>query len=551
MMNGVISTMYKVLIVEDERVIRQGMLNHPIWSELGLDCVLEADDGSSGIEMMQREPDIRLVISDIRMAKMSGMAFIQALYEQMEFKGKVIIISGYDDFQYARQAMTYGVIDFLLKPVDMDELKEVVKKAIVILEQEEKQQHSLSMMDYVVPKLKERVLQGLIHPTQNLQSEQRVMELLHQYGFDWLSTDTLFMLVLEVDNLKVRVQAGDPVNEKEVIAFAVGNVLEYSLLEQSEMASKQVSFSAAKDDKWVVIFGANGHPASSFSAWAVEFRSLLIARMAKYVRVNVSVALSAAGSFETLNARYEEALTNLMHSKLYGSMAMDQEGNGQFRDVDLLLDLKALTDLLKHGEERDVREAMASFPAMVQEWGVTQLRDLHHRVFEWLLELFEEARKLGWKQEEWKKKPLSVWDKLEAFDTLEALQPQVLLYLLQINKDLSGKSQNQLIHQAERYIQQHYKQSITIQSVADSLFITPEWLSTLFKKNFGTTFLDYVTHLRMEEARLLLQDISLKIYQISHEVGYKDTVYFSRLFKKKYGYTPKDYRNLRGIQADD
>jgi two-component system response regulator YesN len=172
-------------------------------------------------------------------------------------------------------------------------------------------------------------------------------------------------------------------------------------------------------------------------------------------------------------------------------------------------------------------------------------------VFEWLIEIFDEARKAGWKQDEWKKNPLVIWEKIESFDTMEALQPQVLSYLIQVNSELHGNAHNQILQKAEGYIQEHFTEQITIQAVAEFVFITPEWLSTLFKKHYGTTLLEHVTHMRIEKAKLLLQDISLKIYQISNEVGYKDTVYFSKLFKKRCGYTPKEYRNLKGIQIDD
>ncbi|MCL6458976.1 MAG: response regulator, partial [Gorillibacterium sp.] len=133
--------MYKALIVEDEFDIRQGMLNHSIWRELGIEFVYEADDGFSAMEVIKQMPDIRIVITDIKMKRMSGMEFIQKLREELSFSGKVIIISGYDDFQYARNAMIHGVVDYLLKPVNMAELKQVMIKSISELEREEQQQY--------------------------------------------------------------------------------------------------------------------------------------------------------------------------------------------------------------------------------------------------------------------------------------------------------------------------------------------------------------------------------------------------------------------------
>lgn len=550
-----VTILYKVLIVEDELEIRRGMLNHSIWHELGIEFVFDADDGLSGLEVIRQEPAIRLVITDIKMKRMSGMEFIQKLYGELSFTGKVIIISGYDDFQYARKAMNYGVIDYLLKPVNMTELKQVIIKTISVLEREEQQQYNLSMIEDVIPKLRENLLQGMIEHPLSPVLEPQLLHQLQQCNLNWLCHTNLLMMVLEADNLKSYSQQGKAGSEKNRILFAIGNVLEHSLKEHSEIAGSYVFFRSTLEDKWIVIFGVNPPPAITFFQWLNDFKVLLHARMKMYVKVSASIVVTSEGSLESLHALYEEALLSLTHIKIYGNPEptdeFELEGIHLLREVDLLMEAKTLVDLLKHGEEQDVQEAIAYFPNMIREWGVTQLRDLHHRVFEWMLEIFDEARKAGWKQEEWRKNPLVIWEKIESFDTMEALQPQVLSYLLQVNSELYGNTHNQILQKAEGYIQDHFTEQITIQAVADYVFITPEWLSTLFKKHYGTTLLEYVTHMRIEKAKLLLQDISLKIYQISNEVGYKDTVYFSKLFKKRCGYTPKEFRNLKGIQIDD
>jgi two-component system response regulator YesN len=142
---------YKALVVEDEPNIRNGLIRHSLWTELGFESVLGADDGASGLMLVRREPEIRLILTDIRMKKISRLEFIQQLYEQELFTGKVIILSGYDDFQYARTAMTYGVVDYLLKPVDTSELKSVVCRAMDQLEREVGMLDHLRMIEHAMP----------------------------------------------------------------------------------------------------------------------------------------------------------------------------------------------------------------------------------------------------------------------------------------------------------------------------------------------------------------------------------------------------------------
>ncbi|RXZ82878.1 response regulator [Paenibacillaceae bacterium] len=548
--------MSKVLIVEDEKEIRNGLAAHSMWWELGMEQVVTADDGHTGLQMIVQVPDIQLVITDIRMKQVSGLEFIQRLYEELDFDGKVIILSGYDDFHYARKAMNYGVVDFLLKPVVTAELKQAAYKAIMLLENEKKRQSSLSMLEDEMPKLRERWLQEIIDRTSRVSGgEPSTRNRLQQYGIVWLGSDRLVMMVVEADNLKAYAQQGYTPKERERIGFAIGNVLEYSLLEEGAHAGNYVRFRSPGEDKWIVIFGMHPSNRASSDHWLREFKSSLITRIKTYVKASVTVVITGQGALEALPLLYEEALQSLTQVKIYGDEELaggqEQETVPSYRDVDLMLEPKALVDLLKHGDERDVQEAAALFPALVREWGVTLHRDLHQRVFEWLLEVFGEARKSGWKQDEWMKKPLLLWESIEAFDTLEALQPLIVSYLLQVNAELHGHSHNQILQRAERYIQEHYSEPITLQTVADYVYLSPEWLSTLFKKHVGTTFLDYLTQLRMEKAKDLLQDVSLKVYQIGLQVGYKDTVYFSKLFKKKFGCTPKEYRNSKGIHGDD
>ncbi|MFB9279003.1 response regulator [Cohnella cellulosilytica] len=547
--------MRKVLIVEDEPQIRSGLLGLALWQELGFEEAIGAEDGEEALEAVRLSPDVRVVVTDIRMERMSGLELIRRLQDEAGFSGKVVILSGYDDFQYARQAMNYGVVDFLLKPVDVAELKQVVVKALALLEREERRKMSLYLVEGAIPKLREELLQDLLERAPGPASEEQVRRQLTQYGIEWLADRRLVMLVLEADNLKAFAQMGYTEKERERVRFAIGNVLEHSLPEQADIAGDYVWLRSRPEGRWIVIFSAESARNSELLRRLREFKTLLIARLKQYVKASATAVISDEGDMAALPELYEEACRRLTQTKIYGETDedADQEAPQTFRDVDVLTEPRALAELLKHGDEQDVREAMSLFPVMVREWGVEQLRDLHHRVFEWLLDVFEEARRAGWKREDWKKRPLLVWERIEALDTSEALQPLALDYLLQANAELQGESasRSQIFEKAKQFIDERFREPITVQTVAEHVYLSPEWLSTLFKKNAGMTFLDYLTHLRIEKAKELLQDVSLKIYQISGEVGYRDTVYFSKLFKRKVGCTPNEYRNLKGLGGDD
>nr|WP_255654277.1 helix-turn-helix domain-containing protein [Cohnella sp. REN36] len=536
------------MIVEDEPNIRGGLVRHSVWRELGVDRVLEADDGVSALERIREEPGIRLVLTDIRMKKMSGIEFIRELYDTLSFQGKVMILSGYDDFQYARAAMAYGVVDYLLKPVDMAELAQVAGRAIARLEEEDRQFESLRLMEHAMPKLKEELLQRTVEAPSGGEPSAQLCKELQTHDLIWLTTGPLVLMVLEADNLRVassREQAADP----GLVSFAIGNVLEYSLYEYARTTGPYVRFRSARHDRWIVVFGESPGGSRDARIRLDEWEPVLRSRMRTYVKVGVSIAFVEGEENETPGVLYRKALERLERIRLYGSG--EEEDAEAFREVDMLSGAQALVDLLKHGDAGDVSEATAQFPLLVREWNVGKLRDLHHRAFEWLLDVFEAARKSGWKEERWRRNPLELWERVQAYDTVEALHAFVAGELLQVNEELRGTPRNQVLLAAERYIRDHFTEPLTVQAIAEQAYVTPEWLSTLFKKHHGSTVLDYITRLRMEKAKELLQDVGLKVYQIGGLVGYRDAVYFSRLFRRTTGLTPKEYRNQKGIRTDE
>ncbi|WP_219838322.1 response regulator [Paenibacillus sp. R14(2021)] len=544
--------MYKALIVEDEPNIRNGMIRHHLWKELGFESVLSADDGASGLALVRREPRIRLILTDIRMKKISGLEFIRQLYEQESFTGKVIILSGYDDFQYARTAMTFGVVDYLLKPVDTLELKHVIGRAMDQLEREEGQLDHLRMIEHAMPKLKEQLLNRILESPGG--DDAQLQKELHAYGLAWLFDCPTALMVIEPDNLRSVADQGGTGSER-LILFAIGNVVEYSLHEYEREGGSYVMFRSTQQDKWLILFDMRQRVDGSDWTWLDGLEAALRERIKRYVKISASITFASGGQGASLHALHEEAQDKLTRTRLYGYAEDAAEWNDAvekpFREVDMLSGAQALADLISHGERDDVEWALSQFPLLVREWGIDKLRDLHRKVFEWLLEIFEAVRKTGWKQDHWRRNPLRLWEHIQTYDTVEALQGLVAGYLLQANEELRESPRNQVLQKAERYIQAHFAEQLTVQVISEHVYVTPEWLSTLFKKNFDLTVLDYITRLRMEQAKSLLQDVGLKIYQISGLVGYKDSVYFSRLFKKHTGLTPKEFRNQRGIPADE
>jgi two-component system response regulator YesN len=158
----------------------------------------------------------------------------------------------------------------------------------------------------------------------------------------------------------------------------------------------------------------------------------------------------------------------------------------------------------------------------------------------------------GWPDRSWEKNPIIIWEQLEQYDNLESLRIQTEKYLLAIAADFRklSSSPSQIVLEAEKIMQKRFAESLTLHTVAAEVHVTPVWLIKLFKKEKRKTFLEYLTDIRIMKAKEMLGEVKYKIYQISYQVGYKDPVHFSKLFKKQSGCTPKEYRKQRGLSDE-
>lgn len=542
-----------VLIVDDELEIREGLRAGFPWSEYGIESVLIADDGDTALELaLEKEPD--LIVTDIRMKRMSGLELVEALSMRRPEGWKAVVISGYDDFEMVRQAMKLGAMDYILKPINTKELGEVLGRAIGQLEQERTDRQNRQLLNdqlsSALPRFRGELLREILECEYDPYKETRIFHRLKTLQNDWLAGGSSVVLLFEADDLKSVENRKGMRREKELILFGIGNVVKQTL--EEEFSEPFVLCEDSKQ-RWAAVL----HCAKSEGLARIEdIGNLCIDRIHSYVKVKASAALcTVPGALSELHARYAEAEEILEQKAVYGGdrlltsrgweLAPEQE-NPPITHPDEVM------DLILYGTAEDIHAAMNRFYELVQSWSHSQIKDIQQHLFEWLLGIFKKAAQMGWSEKGWQKNPMLLWDRLERYDTLESLREQAESCLLELSRDFAqlSDSPGQIIQEARKYILQHYADNLTLNSVAGEVHVTPVWLSKLFKKEKHQTFLEYLTEVRMENAKRMLGEVRYKIYQISSLVGYKDPVHFTKLFKKMTGWTPKEYRRMQGI-ADE
>lgn len=538
--------MVRILIVDDEREIRNGLVKQIPWSAWGVDEVLDADDGDTALEVARaRRPD--LIVTDIRMPRMSGLKLLETLARE-RYDGDTIVVSGFDDFHYAKEAFKLGVSDYLLKPLDKDDLFKAVTVALQRRREKNESELSRSLLrqgyESAVPKIREELLRELIKRPYRDEPGARTEHKLGQLDLAWLLDGQLQFAVFGVDSLKA-LTSGSSARDKESLLNEVGGALEQAIA--ARHAGRRVMFGSGQDDWIAILERGRTDRADPDADWLEDVRERT--GNALQLRLNLGEAIGDGGLHQLADL-YMRARASLVSRRIQGGEAAEgtpENEPGEAPDYQLG-NARELVEILKYGTENDIREAMAGFSRLAKSWGVKQPKDLQQRTFEWLLDVFRTAQKTaGWKETSWEKHPIALWEHLERFDTLESLREQATDHLLRAAESIKSQSgsRSQIVEEAQRIIQERYQDNLTLQMVAERVHVTPVWLSKLFKKETDMNFLEYLTDVRLKNAAERLGDLRYKVYQISYMVGYQDPVHFAKLFKRAYGCTPQEYRNSR------
>jgi two-component system response regulator YesN len=438
-----------------------------------------------------------------------------------------------------------------LKPINLDELRAMVEKSVENINRKKMDQRNRQMLRnqalFAIPKMREELLKEMIEHVYDPNLEMRRCHRLQSLDLEWMLKEPMMLIVIEADNLKA-IENINP-HEKELILFGIGNVVHQTLAEEYPHPSALYKDS---HNRWIIVLSSSRKDQVELAQGMAQF---FIQRINEFVKITASAGmLTKPGNTRNLHHMYTEALSVIEQKAVYGGNKLFTEQGLYYdgEDEDLSLqNPEEMLDLVRYGTDEEISKAMDSFIEMVHSWQLTQLRDIQQKIFEWLFEVFRRGAE-GTVLKNWRNNPIAVWELLEQYDTLQALRVQTEVFLHEIAADFRKLSETpgQIVSEAEKILHRDYAESLTLQIVASSVHVTPVWLSKLFKKELHKTFLEYLTEIRIKKAKEMLYDVKFKIYQISYQVGYKDPVHFSKLFKKQVGCTPKEFRRQLGIAED-
>ena len=534
--------MFKVLIVDDEIYVVALIRKLIDWDKFDMKVEGTANDGITALNMVKEiNPD--LVIVDIRMPGYDGISFMDKVRE-FNTNVRFIVISGHKQFDYAKGAMRNNVEDYLLKPINKEELESVLGNVYKQLREIHEKEQQIQMMETELDSSKQRIREALID---NLMAGAREeLELSRQEINSKYKTDfregRVCILCLITD-MPVALQEGalDDLMLQEIRADLLKNLQDicYEVVE------------AVRDNRAIYLVNYKKEKGE-------EIRRLLNKRILIYseqirkfdnlfIRICVGNPCESGEEVEkSVEAMWKCILarTAFPNSRLFFSgdikesdsllQAIWEPEKEKFADALELLDVEvAILEIKKmytrafYGVEEDTLLYYKLYMKIVQEI---------HQYFN-NIEICRET----WEQYREKMKKHYILAP-QSGDYSRILGREIENMTEQLNQ-LSDKEQSApAIRIVKRYIRENYKDDISLSSAADKANISSVYLSRLFKKEEGINFLDYLNQCRIEEAKKLLKDVQYNILDVADETGFKNTRYFSKIFKKNVGITPSEYR---------
>jgi len=531
-MNGGEQVAYKLLICENEPLEREFLIQVTKESGLPVEVIGEAENGFEAISCAaENAPDV--IFMDIRMPGMTGLEAAAKIKEQFP-NVKIVIITAYDEFDYAKEALRIGALEYLLKPVRPEELVTVLKKIIDGLEKE-----------------REKALKE-----QELKKSIKKMKKFFQAGF-------LAGLLLGVfDDKELLASQADLLGLKQIPKGLLVIVPDVEVSSGGELSCYEVYqlveelFSTYRDESIVVFLGeqvvVGVNDQQDLKELAEKIRLAAEQRLDYTVTIGIGEAVD--GDLHQLfkNIRFSTRLTKFF---LGGNRIVSQKEATALLRTTTSYSFEKEEELLEQVRLGKKKEALAVLDELLQEMLAVSRGSLAYcqmQMAEVLVLVYRTAKYAGFIEKKDFHLQYSYLQKLGRCQSVAALRKwcQDLLDEL-LGSTEEGKTAQEAVRKVMKYIRDNYAKELSLQKIAQQIYLSPDYFSRVFKKEAGCTFAEYLTRVRLEAAKQLLANPYLSVSEVAQRVGYHDPNYFSRVFRKAVGLSPSEYRRVISIQSEN
>lgn len=520
----------KVLIVDDEKLERVLIHNGYHWEENGFEIIGEAVSGEEALEFIERrKPDI--VFTDINMPHMDGLELTERI-RQLQPGLKVVIVTGYREFEYARQAVRLGVEDFLLKPVNLKDIDETVMKIKQDLMKEKAEYREMNELKELKESVtadhdivKESFLQRLV---ENRIGEEEALRRLSMYCYESVLEGCICI------NIKPRADSDEERLEaaKRIQQLVNGNRYDKA-------------FNFLHYMHKVLVYFMSGDLRQVFN-----LAGELHAQIGKKLNLETDIGISnEARGFPGIRRAYKESEEAISASVILGRNRCilyeeyEKIKKQHKEKIELNWDdfIFSIQNCLVEKAEGYIDE----YVDMIKQAGITDMEYLKLMAMNILSKAGAALSKYGMGLNDITGEE-DFYERVAAFTTVEEIHQylrSVIHKIMEYHDKVRQKKGNKVVEQAVAYIEENLSDSLlSLRTVAARVYTNESYLSRVFKQEIGESMISYITRRRIEQSIVLLNTTDLKVYEIAEQVGIKDSHYFSICFKKQMGITVKEYK---------
>lgn len=521
----------KAILIDDERHARSLLRKIVNWSLLGIDDVLEATDGETAVAIIERDkPEI--IITDMKMPIKDGVSLLKWLQEQ-PYSKKIIVVSGYTEFHYMQKTIQYGGFDYLVKPVDEEKLNELLKTAIQALKGEvEERQRKLQneiRVNEVNPIYWSHMMTELVeHPEIYKKAQGKLKE---ELGID-MEVDGFDYCIAMISFIPDAEQIKDKFSGNiDLFYFVILNIVN----EIFSLPKQGIAFRfLGKSGRIMALYKNCSHQNHKWRHIYEEIYRIYKIRVEIYLAPPIRDLQGLRVGYTTMEEIWEQrSLINVREEVVYTIDDIektvwlplaDQESNlimalksGNIPEIERYIDMLFQNCMLSGILQRK----------QILSWE-TELDYLNKKMVDRDIELGVE---------------LKSWNPQGAF-SLEVVKTSLLDALKKTAEQLKEQHEagRNIAFEIRRYIDEHYANPTNVKLLAKIFHMNPEHLSRIFKQKYQIHIKDYLLEIRIAKAKVLLESQNLKINEIAAIIGISDEKYFSKVFRKYEGMTPKEFK---------
>lgn len=530
--------MYKVLIADDEPIIRDNICRSICWGQLGLQLAATAGNGREAAEQaLLHQPDI--ILTDIMMPLVNGLELIKQL-RQKDSRAVIIIITGYDEFQYTRAALQLGVLDYILKPIQIEQIDQTLHRAIEVLRSRDTASSKLEQMQR---RLEEQSAQLLrLDMQQFLQRRMDAPTLLNKLPAHIDANAWYSCALLQIDDFHHLTNALD---EERVFSLSM-QVESWAFRENGPL-----SLYTDVDGRYALLF--SGADALETESTRDSYLHMLRCLDPPYA-YTTACGHAVQGIVQSVQS-YEQACDVLLAAFLSsGNADLTPTDFGEISETFIPIEIGGILQAIPTLNKRQIKQELEQFEQSVRNAGHNSYLFTRLAISHVYSEIVHTLVTLHFPIGRIVNDPTRLYQEILRCQTLSDAVASLYEFVSQVCDALSTDitpSNRTTIAAANAYLQANYQNpKLSLEQTAAAVNLSPNYFSSLYKQTTGRSFISSLTQIRIERAKQLLLTGQFRSYEVAYQCGYDNPAYFSTIFKRHTGLSPSDYCGARTGEGD-